>query len=1007
MNLKVKLSATVIGLIIVFFAPISNALASKSITKHFSITTKQVTRPDVSVSKDGKWMVYTALGHLFKISTSGGEATQLTFGPYFDTEPVISPDGNFIAFISDRDMQSNGNLYILELSTGKIEKLTDEFWLSRPVWSPDGQKIAFLSYEKRGYWSEYEFVGDNGVYSEVKELHLTSRAISSLTKKPDEIRTVLYLPDGSVSWTVLEKQEASNKYESKFVKFTEGNTKEILTIEGVADRVIATDKGFYVRKYAFPFGGFFAPQPESLVFVTEDGEEKEITKLTNPQPRPSFSVINGRVYLGEKGQLFSIDTDSLSKEKIEFNASIEVEAFEPSEILHTQSAALPKNQSESILDPKISKTNNSLYFTAAGYIWDHSLAEGTTKRIVEGEGFQWGPGSVSANGSWLAFQRSAGNSQQLQVIELSTGIIKDLVSSDRTGRFEPVWVPNSNSLIYVAFKGSNPSLNLYDIDTRTQRKIVDTYPGWMPRPHVTMDSKFVYYNQQNQLYRVNIEGDPVPSKLTNFNSIHMTDGSVSPDGKWFACRVNEEIWVAPFGKSLIDEKSLVKLVDDGGLNFSFSEDSKSIIYAVDGNVWQVDLANNKKVAFDINLKLENNQIPPVYIKNVRLLDYEKKGFTKPTTILLEQGKIKHLNVTSLNSNIRTIDAGGRYAIPGLFDAHTHVATPIHFNPQRDVSRMDANLAYGVTSVRDMGSDLTLLKSWEDKRKNYIKPIPRVFSGGAMIESTGPFFHGGSFFVGTEKQARTLVRKQVSDGVIAIKSYFTLPWSIQRIIADESRKLNVPVAAHGMTVREMIMGPMLGRATIEHQPTPTRVYDDVIQLIAKSGTKWTPTIAPFGGNGILFAQKVLSLTDSKLEHYISRNDIALAEGGAWSILDPKTIAIAYKELLASVGEAHHKGVTILAGTDAINPNVFYGHGLQAELIHLQRAKIPQLDILKIATINAAKTVGAEEKLGSIEAGKLADIILLDKNPLEDISNAQSIWLVIQGGNIFSNETLKLK
>jgi imidazolonepropionase-like amidohydrolase len=248
-----------------------------------------------------------------------------------------------------------------------------------------------------------------------------------------------------------------------------------------------------------------------------------------------------------------------------------------------------------------------------------------------------------------------------------------------------------------------------------------------------------------------------------------------------------------------------------------------------------------------------------------------------------------------------------------------------------------------------------------------------------------------------------VRKENQDGAVAIKSYFTLTWPLHRAIAAEARQQNIPVAAHGLIFREVVMGAVLGRATIEHQPFPIRLYGDVLQLLANTGTRWCPTIAPVGGNGLLFAQQPHLLSCPRLRAFTSQGDYALAEEvELFSDLKPELIASAYTALLASIRQGHDLGVTILAGTDALNPNVFYGHGLHMELLHLARSGIPPLDVLRLATIGAATTVGAEDVLGTLEPNKLADIVLLDENPLGDIRNTLSVWRVIQGGRVFASE-----
>jgi len=370
---------------------------------------------------------------------------------------------------------------------------------------------------------------------------------------------------------------------------------------------------------------------------------------------------------------------------------------------------------------------------------------------------------------------------------------------------------------------------------------------------------------------------------------------------------------------------------------------------------------------------------------------------------LSQGRIESIGAEDgrqIPADAMVIDAKGRYAVPGLFDSHAHTATPIHFVPARDVSYMAANVAFGITSVRDMGSDITLVKAWNDRRAAYGAPVPRIFSAGAMTEAR-PFAHGGSLFAQTESQARHLVRKQKRDGVVGIKSYFTLPWPLQRATADEARRQNLPVFSHGMIFREVVMGAVLGRASIEHNIMPTRVYSDILKLMSEAGTVWCPTIGiAAGGNVIAFSEAPQLLQDPKLKRAASRSDLALAEGIEMFAMNPAAIAGAFANVLASVKEARQLGVTVLGGTDALNPNTFYGHSVHLELQHLARSGIEPIDVLRAATIDAARTVGAHNLLGTLEPGKLADVVILDKNPLVDIANTMQVWRVILGGHLFN-------
>ena len=153
-------------------APVSAQNVEEPSRRSITISIKEVTDPDVAVSPDGRWLVFTALGHLFQLPTTGGAAKQLTFGPYYDVAPAISPDGTRVAFMSDRMVSSQGNVFVLDLATAQIQQLTDEAWVARPVWSPDGRSLAFLSYEVVGPLGNYWFVGPTTMKTQVRRIGL-------------------------------------------------------------------------------------------------------------------------------------------------------------------------------------------------------------------------------------------------------------------------------------------------------------------------------------------------------------------------------------------------------------------------------------------------------------------------------------------------------------------------------------------------------------------------------------------------------------------------------------------------------------------------------------------------------------------------------------------------------------------------------------------------------------------------------------------------------------------
>ena len=968
-------------------------------TRSIKISTKEVTDPDVGVSSDGSWLVFTALGHLFQLPTEGGVAKQLTFGPYYDSAPAISPDGTRVAFISDRKVSSQGNVFVLDLASGQVHQLTDEAWVDRPVWSPDGKSLVFLSYQVTGPAGNFKFVGPMTMNTQVRRIRLADNRLETLTE-PGFASAVAFLTDGQPVWSVLAMETKDAPAMSQIKVLNEkGDVTTALTVEGVVDYLAADPgdpRGAYLRVYksASPMAGI-VPQPEYFAYVTVPqggeatvkgllgrptdvtqtvesrgpGTRVYLSQLANPKPRPLFGAARDAIYFGEKGKLWRIDAATGKRDEVKFSADIAFEFYpgSPLPVYSEKHTGSPK----SILTPRLTPDGKSVIFTAAGYLWRQPVSGGAAERLLETSGFEWGPAALSPDGKRVAYQVSEGEMQQLRILDLATGQISTLMSEGRTGRYEPAWSPDGTQLVYTHFeppagplKPKMPCVYLADLVSGKQQKLVAGSPRWQPAGQFSGDGKWVYFNANGQVHRYPAEltgaGEPITA-LTAFAA----NGQVSPDGKWLAFRRNDEIWVAPLGSQPIKEDTPFRFSPLGGHNFSFTPDGTSLIYSTGAEVWLHPLKNGGPRQVLIQLKLPKEPPPPLLLRNVRILDFKAGAFTEDTSLLIEDGRIKWIGAEAshtLPGDLKVLDGGGRFAIPGLFDMHTHTATPIHSQSARDVSQMELWIAYGVTSVADMGSDTGTLQAWADRRNGFGAPIPRVFHYGSMIEAT-PFIWGGSAYGASDEQLRDIVHLEKKEGVVGVKSYFTLSWPLHRALAAEAFKQGLPVSAHGLFSEEIIRGALIGHAMKAHM-LPVNVYnDDLLQLLAATGTYWTPTLAVVFG---LFP-----------------------EGS------PLRTA-----MIAELKRAYQAGVPLLAGTDSLNPKDNYGESLHAELQYFVRAGISPIEVLQIATQRSASAVGAGDLLGSLEPGKIADVVLLDANPLDDIANTLTTWRVVAGGRLFA-------
>ena len=486
-------------------------------TRSIKISTKEVTDPDVGVSSDRSWLVFTALGHLFQLPTKGGVAKQLTFGPYYDSAPAISPDGTRVAFISDRKVSSQGNVFVLDLASGQVHQLTDEAWVDRPVWSPDSKSLVFLSYQVTGPAGNFKFVGPMTMNTQVRRIRPADNKLETLTE-PGFVSAVAFLTDGQLVWSVLAMETKDTPAMSQIKVLNEkGDVTTALTIEGVVDYLAADPgdpRGAYLRVYksASPMAGI-VPQPEYFAYVTVPqagegtvkgllgrpadvtqtvesrgpGTRVYLSQLANPKPRPLFGAARDAIYFGEKGKLWRIDAATGKRDEVKFSADIGFEFYpgSPLQVYSEKRTASPK----SILTPRLTPDGKSVIFTAAGYLWRQSVSGGAAERLLGTDGFEWGPAALSPDGKRLAYQVSEGETQQLRIAELATGQSSTLISEGRTGRYEPAWSPDGTKLVYTHFeppagplKPKMPCVYLADRVSGKQQKLVEGSPRWSQPP---------------------------------------------------------------------------------------------------------------------------------------------------------------------------------------------------------------------------------------------------------------------------------------------------------------------------------------------------------------------------------------------------------------------------------------------------------------------------------------------------------------------------------------------
>jgi imidazolonepropionase-like amidohydrolase len=380
-----------------------------------------------------------------------------------------------------------------------------------------------------------------------------------------------------------------------------------------------------------------------------------------------------------------------------------------------------------------------------------------------------------------------------------------------------------------------------------------------------------------------------------------------------------------------------------------------------------------------------------------------------------------------------IDGQGKFLIPGLWDMHVHMVFGNWFPRGKEVT-LPLFVANGITGVRDMGGELEVLQQWRKEISAGTLIGPRIVMSGPMLDGPQPRFPS-SIAITTPEDGRRAVDDLKKRGADFIKLQSLIPRDAVFAIADEARKQGITFVGHvpdsvrasemsnaGQKSFEHLIGIFEGSSPLEDQfikGTKTEsqflsTYDPkraeaVFALLAKNQTWQCPTLVWERGGNLIDETDFAHDTRAKyvpaywkdvtwkrftdqVEHDFNTDDLATRK---------RFVA---KELEV-VNAMHKAGIPFLAGTDT-PPGVyiFPGFSLHEELQRFVAAGFTPLEALQTATLNPAKFLGMENRLGTIEKGKLADLVLLDANPLDDISNTQKIAAVIVNGHYLSRADL---
>lgn len=434
------------------------------------------------------------------------------------------------------------------------------------------------------------------------------------------------------------------------------------------------------------------------------------------------------------------------------------------------------------------------------------------------------------------------------------------------------------------------------------------------------------------------------------------------------------------------------------------------------------------------LPLLSQSAPAVVIQGGTLIDVHTGHQVTDSLIVVEGDRIKQVGRVpdvAVPQGAQVIDARGKWIIPGLMDMHAHISVakdlPLELYP-----------ANGVTTILDPGGDLTLQRLAREEIETGRRLGPRLFYAGYVLDGNPPLWPEISIMTDTQERAESAVNFLIDQGVDFIKVYNSMTEPALVAIVRTAHKRGIPVIGHVPRSMTMTRAVELGMDGLEHirvtgrELLPLEEADkiDFLPFVQREALLWQKfdldsagmkALVSFLAEKKIFLDPTLTVDElSSLALYeeqakdpnnrfLPRSFINEADTAPDVFRLPPELkdaaASGFKKRLQFIGMCGRAGVQILAGTDGVGTGTLLpGFGLQHELELLAQAGLTPLQVIQAATINGARALRKDKELGSIEAGKLADLVILSASPLLDIRNTAKIDGVMLGGRLLDRKAL---
>ncbi|WP_209329060.1 amidohydrolase family protein [Lunatimonas salinarum] len=1007
-----------------------------------NFSTDEGTWMNLDVSPDGTTIVFDLMGDIYSLPITGGKAKPLRTGLAFEIQPRYSFNGEWISFTSDAG--GGDNIWVMKKDGSEAKQVTKESFrlLNNATWMPDGNYLV-----ARKHFTSGRSLGAG----EMWQYHITGGPGLQLTKRKNDQQDVnepsvstdgryLYFSEDMAPGGAFEyNRDANNQiYVIKRYDFETGETITLTGGPGGAARPQVSPDG---KKLAF----IKRVRTKTVLYLhdLETGEEWPVFDGLNKDQQTAWAIFG--VYPGfgwmpdsqdivvwAKGHLQRINTQTLAHSPIPFRVDAAIKVAK--RVYHTHPIERDVFDAKMIKHAVTSPDGSTLAFTALGYIWTKQLPNGKPKRLTTGSDFEAEP-QFSPDGkkvlfvTWNDLEKGT-----ISEVRLNDGLVNRLTAEKGIYR-TPAYAPDGRQVVYRKEPGNldqgrtfskNPGLYLMDANGSEPRLL--TREG--ANPQFTADGKRVFYQTggtffgsiTKELKSIDLHGH---DERTHIRSSYGNRLVPSPDNKWVAFIHLHKAYVAPLvmnGQPIdLDNQTksvpVAQLTKDAGINLHWSKDSQTVFWTMGDRYYSNKLSERFDfLSTESNKKAQESAGIPIGLtaqvdrpkgkiafEGGRIITMEGDEVIENGTLVVDGNQILAVGPSSLvkvPSDAKTYDMRGKTILPGLVDAHAHVGA---FREGLTVQRnwqLYANLAYGVTTSHDPSANTETVFTLSEMVKSGALVGPRIFSTGFILYGADGDFKA---VINKLEDARSSIRRTKAFGATAVKSYNQPRRDQRQQVLQAARELGVNVVPEGGSTFFHNMTMVIdGHTGIEHNIPIAPVYKDVLELWSQTEVGYTPTlIVNYGGinaerywyhqTNVWENEKLLQFTPRGAVDARSRHRIMVPDE------EYENSHILTSKAVTKLAE---KGVKVNMGAHG----QLQGLGAHWELWSLAQGGMSNHEALKTATIHAAQYIGMGEDIGSLKAGKLADLIIMEKNPLEVIQNSESITHTMVNGRLYDAATM---